>query len=620
MANGSSWTKSFFVGIWTVLNFCRKAFFNIIFIILAIGFIAMLMKDDGKVLVPKSTALVLNIEGDIVIEKRYVDPMNKFLEEAFGQEPENPEVLLKDVLFALENAKHDNRVKTLILQLQGMGNVGMDKMKQVAMAIDDFKESGKPVYAIADYYTQSQYYLASKADKVYMNPMGAMMFEGYGRYPTYYKAALEKLKVTTHVFKVGTYKSAVEPYIRDDMSEPAKEANKAWLTVLWNQYKADVAAARNLSTSAFDEDLDQFLLKFEQVDGDFAAYAMENGWVDGLPTREAIRQEIIDIVGEDKNHKSFSQISLNNYLKVIKPIYHLPQVDVDHVAIVVAKGTILNGTQKAGDIGGDSTAELLRKARLDDSVKAVVLYVDSPGGSAFASEIIRQEVENLKTANKPVVALMSTYGASGGYWISAAADEIWAAPSTVTGSIGIFGMFMTFENTLDYLGIHSDGVGTTDFSGLNVTRALDPRVGRVIQMSINHGYQDFLNLVAKERNMTVEAVDKIAQGRVWIGETAKELGLVDNLGFLDDAVSAAADLAKLENYETKYVERDLSPSEKFWKEFLGQASQTIGHGSFAKKDSALAGFVKQLVEEVDAVTKLNDPNGVYAHCLACEIN
>ncbi|MDO6693671.1 signal peptide peptidase SppA [Aliiglaciecola sp. 3_MG-2023] len=620
MANGSSWTKSFFVGIWTVLNFCRKAFFNIIFIILAIGLIAMLMKDDGKVLVPKSTALVLNIEGDIVIEKRYVDPMNKFLEEAFGQKPENPEVLLKDVLFAIENAKHDNRVKTMILQLQGMGNVGMDKMKQVAVAIDDFKESGKPVYAVSDFYTQSQYYLASKADKVYMNPMGAMMFEGYGRYPLYYKAALEKLKVTTHVFKVGTYKSAVEPYIRDDMSEPAKEANKAWLTVLWNQYKADVAAARNLTTNDFDEDLDKFLVKFEQADGDFAAYAMANGWVDGLPTREEVRQEIIDIVGEDKEHKSFSQISLNNYLKVIKPIYHLPQVDVDHVAIVVAKGEILNGTQKPGDIGGDSTANLLRKARLDDTIKAVVLYVDSPGGSAFASEIIRQEVENLKAANKPVVALMSTYAASGGYWISATADEIWAAPSTITGSIGIFGMFMTFEDSLDYLGIHSDGVGTTDFAGLSVTKALDPRVGQVIQMSINHGYQDFLNLVATSRNMSVDEVDKIAQGRVWIGETAKDLGLVDNLGYLDDAVSAAADLANLENYETKYVERDLSPSEKFWKEFLRQASATVGHGTFAKKDSVVSGVIKDLLEQVDAVTKLNDPNGIYAHCLVCEVN
>ncbi|GAC14573.1 signal peptide peptidase SppA [Aliiglaciecola lipolytica] len=620
MANGSSWTKSFFVGIWTVLNFCRKVFFNIIFIVLAIALISIMMKDDGKILVPQSTALVLNIEGDIVIEKRYIDPMNKFFEEALGQEPENPEVLLQDILFALENAKHDNRVKTLILHLQGMGNAGMDKLQQVATAIDDFKESGKPVYAVADYYTQSQYYLASKADNVYLNPMGAMMFEGYGRYPMYYKAALEKLKVTTHVFKVGTYKSAVEPYIRDDMSEPAKEANKAWLTVLWNQYKTDVAAARNLSPTDFDEDLDNFLVKFEQANGDFATYALENGWVDALPTREQIRQEIIDIVGIDKNKKSFSQIDLNSYLKVIKPIYNLPSPNTNHVAIVVAKGTILNGTQKAGDIGGDSTAELLRKARLDESVKAVVLYVDSPGGSAFASEIIRQEVENLKAANKPVVALMSTYAASGGYWISAAADQIWAAPSTITGSIGIYGMFLTFENALDYLGIHSDGVGTTDFAGLSVTRALDPRVGQVIQMSINHGYQEFLNLVATERQMNVNAVDDIAQGRVWIGETAKELGLVDNLGYLDDAVKAAADLAKLEEYETKYVEPDLSPSEKFWKEFFGQASETIGKTTFVKQDSKLAAFVKQLVEDVDAITKLNDPNGIYAHCLACEIN
>ncbi|GAB5382579.1 MAG: signal peptide peptidase SppA [Aliiglaciecola sp.] len=619
MANGTSWTKSFFMGIWTVLNFSRKLFFNFIFILLAIGLVLVLMKDDGAIVVPDSSALVLNLEGDIVIEERYVDPFDKFLQEAFDQQEENPEVLLRDVLFTLENAKHDKRVKALVLQLQGLRSGGMDKLQQIAGAIDSFKESGKPVYAIADYYTQNQYFLASRADSIYLNPMGAMMFEGYGRYRTYFKAALEKLKVTTHIFKVGTYKSAVEPFIRDDMSEPAKEANQAWLNTLWQQYKNDVASARELPVENFDEEIENFLEKFEKADADFATYALENGWVDALKTREQVRTEMIELVGAEQSGSDFKQISYDQYLKVIKAPFNIPKPNVEHVAVVVAKGTILNGTRKAGEIGGDSTAKLLRKARLDDSVKAVVLHVDSPGGSAFASEIIRQEVENLKAAGKPVVALMSTYAASGGYWISASADQIWAAPSTITGSIGIFGMFMTYENTLDYLGIHTDGVGTTDFAGIGVSRALDPRVGQLIQMSINHGYEQFIGLVAEERDMTVEAVDSIAQGRVWIGETALELGLVDNLGYLDDAVKAAAELASLDSFDTKYIERELSPGDKFWQELFGEAAVVFGKASFAQSDSKLMGLVKQLVNEFDAVAKFNDPKGVYAHCLGCEI-
>lgn len=619
MAEGTSWTKSLFVGIWSILNFSRKLFFNIIFIIIAIFIIATLMRDDNKIIVPNNSALVLNIVGDVVIEKRAVDPFEKFLQQAFDQEEENPEVLVRDVIFALDNARQDKRITTLVLQLQSMNNAGIDKLKQIATAIDRFKQSGKTVYAIGDYYTQAQYYLASKADNLYLNPMGAMMFEGYGRYPTYFASALEKLKVTTHVFKVGTYKSAVEPLIRDDMSEMAKEANQAWLDVLWDQYKTDVAQARNLPKDNFDEQIESFLAKFETAGGDFASYALDNGWVDALKTREQVRLELVGLVGTDDTELSYSQIDLNSYLSVIKSPFKMTNPNTDHVAVVVAKGTILNGDQEAGDIGGDSTARLLRKARLDKSVKAVVLHVDSPGGSAFASEIIRQEVELLKDAGKPVVALMSTYAASGGYWISASADEIWAAPSTITGSIGIFGMFMTYENTLDYLGIHTDGVGTTDFSDLSVTRKLDPRIGQLIQMSIENGYEQFINLVANERNMSPERVDSIAQGRVWIGTTAQELGLVDHLGYVDDAVKAAANLARLEQFDTKYVERDLSPTEKFWKELFGQATVMLGKTTFAQSDGRLMGLVKHLVKEFDSVARFNDPKGVYAHCIACEL-
>ena len=620
MANGKSWTKSLFLGIWSVLNISRKIFFNLIFLFIAGFIIVAMMSDDGEITVPKNTALVLNLKGDLVIETHAVDPFDEFMQEAFDQKDERPEVLLREVVFAIDNAKQDRRIKTLVLDLHGMNNAGLDKLEQVAFALESFKESGKPIYAIGDYYSQSQYYLASRADHVYLNPMGWMLLEGYGRYRTYFRAALEKLKATTHVFKVGTYKSAIEPFIRDDMSEEAKTANQAWLNALWGQYKTDVAEARGFPMDNFDEQLESFLSKFEASNGSFAEYALANGWVDALKTREEIYSELSDLVGKDTSGLGYNRIGYESYLDVInRNAFALNHNGVDKVAVVVAKGTILNGSQKPGTIGGDSTAKLLKKARLDSTVKAVVLHVDSPGGSAFASEVIRQEIEQLKAAGKPVVASMSTYAASGGYWISASADQIWAAPSTITGSIGIFGMFMTYENTLDYLGIHTDGIGTTDFAGMSATRALDPRVGQLLDMSIRHGYDQFISLVADERGMSKEDVDKIAQGRVWIGDTAKELGLVDEIGYLDDAVTAAASLAELEHYDTKYISRTLSPKERFWKEFFNNASVYMAKAHFADSDSALVSLVKQLVSEFDAIAKMNDPKGIYAFCIACDV-
>jgi len=619
MSSGKSWTKSLFVGLWTALNFSRKLFLNIIFIVILLAFISVFLNNDNQVTVPANSALVLKLAGNLVIEKESVDPFTEFMEEAFEQKDDNPEVLLQDILLTIENAKQDRRIKALVLDLHGLGSAGLDKLEQIAMALESFKESDKPVYAIGDYYTQNQYYLASRADHLYLNPMGFMMFEGYGRFGMYFKSAIEKLKAETHVFKVGTYKSAVEPYIRDDMSDAAKEANKAWLTAMWTQYKTSVAKARGLDVNHFDEELDVFIEKFEQSEGDFAQYALDFGWVDALKTREQALQEIVAVVGKNKSGMGFNAISYKSYLRVINPLLPTIPNNIDKIAVVVAKGTILNGTKKPGQIGGDSTAKLLRKARYDDTVKSVVLYVDSPGGSAFASEIIRQEVENLQTVGKPVVAVMSTYAASGGYWISAGADRIIAAPSTITGSIGIFGMFLTFENTLDYLGVHTDGVGTTEFAGMGITKTLNPKVAAIMQRGIEHGYDQFISLVADKRDMSKDQVDQIAQGRVWIGEKALELGLVDELGYLDDGVKAAAELANLETYDTQYIQRTLSKSELFWKELFQNVSVSFEGAFEVEKSSTILSLVKELTADIEAVAKLNDPKGVYAYCLACEL-
>ena len=620
MAAKGNWTKSLFIGLWTVLNFTRKLFFNVIFLVIFVGIIiAITSQEDDQLTVKANSALLLTLNGQLVIEKESVDPFEQFLQDAMGSEPDNPEVLVRDVVKVIENAKQDRRIKALVLDLQGLSGGGLDKLRTVARAINDFKTSEKPVYAIGDYYTKEQYYLASHANHVYLNPMGSLLLDGYGRYGMYFKDFLEKLKVTTHIFRVGTYKSAVEPLIRNDMSEAAKEAERKWLDGYWQQYKEDVAAARGIPLSNFDETLEGLLAKFEQAGGDFANYALQNNWVDALKTREEVRVELTGLVGENDDNHGVNVTNFNTYLKVVNPPLPSINSDIDKVAIVVAKGTILNGNQKAGTIGGDSTARLLRKARLDENVKAVVLQIDSPGGSTLGSEIIRQEVLELKNAGKPVVVSMSTYAASGGYWIAANADRIFASPSTITGSIGVFGMFMTYENSLDYLGIHSDGVGSNELAGFSAIRPLAPEFGQILQRNVETSYGNFLSLVSNARDMTVDEVDDVAQGRVWIGTDALELGLVDELGTLEDAVNSAAEFAALENYDTFYVQRTLSAQELFWKEFFGQAFTFVGKWQFANSDSALINEFKRVLGEFSIFNELNDPMGTYILCLQCQV-
>ncbi|MBF7072586.1 signal peptide peptidase SppA [Glaciecola sp. MH2013] len=621
MSEKRSWTKSLFIGAWTTINFTRKFILNLVFfIILFAVLIGLSNTSSDTVKVPNDSALVLNLQGNLVIEKTYVDPAEKFIGEAIGQNQENPEILVRDLVKVIENAKEDKRIKALVLKLGGLGGGGLDKMRDVADALTDFKTSGKPVYSMGDYYGQNQYYLAAHADNVYLHPMGALIIEGYGRYRMYYKEGLEKLKATVNVFKVGKFKSAVEPFLRNDMSPEARTANEAWLGELWSQYKSDVAKARNMDVSNFDEKMEQILVKFEAADSDFAQYALQNGWVDALRTRNEFRNEMIELLGESDDKAGYNTISYGSYLDAITSPITIPESSKDKVAIVVAKGTILDGTQKPGTIGGDSTAALLRKARLDDKVKAVVLQVDSGGGSVFGSEVIRKEVELVKEAGKPIVASMATYAASGGYWISASTDRIVAEPSTVTGSIGIFGMLTTFENSLEYIGVRTDGVGTTDFAGMTPTRALSPGMKQVIQMNIERGYKRFIDLVATERNMTPEAVDEIAQGRVWIGTQALELGLVDELGGLEDAVNIAAELAELEDYDTKYVVRELSEQELFWQNLMNSGSSMLAGFNIEPRKSALQEIVSRVDADLKQFTQLNDPLAAYAMCLECKID
>jgi protease-4 len=623
MNNNSSLFRRISSKIFKFLNTTRKIIINIVFFSLVSVLFIAITSNESDIVVPAKAALVLNISGDIVEQKREVDPMNAFLNEALNNEDKRPEVLLSDVIDVINKAKDDVRISILVLQLQNLNQAGLTKLRDIAKALGNFKASGKKIIAMGEQFTQDQYYLASFANDIWLDPKGWMILDGYGRYQMYFKSALDKLEISQHIFRVGTYKSAVEPYMRDDMSAEAKAANKVWLNDLWGQYKIDVAAQRGFGIENFDEDIDTLINKFESANSNFAQYALDNQWVDQLKTQAEMRSDLIELVGKNDSGESYNHISFKNYLSTITSPYPIIDPSSDKVAIIVAKGTILNGHQKAGTIGGASTSKLLRQARENNKVKAVVLRVDSPGGSAYASEVIRREIDLLKASGKPVVVSMGTYAASGGYWISAPADKIFASPTTITGSIGIYGLMMTFENSLKKLGVSTDGVSTTDIASFGPTRPLSSGMSKLFQLNVERGYQDFITLVAKNRNMTLAQVDAIAQGRVWSGLKAKELGLVDELGDITDAIIAAAQLAELDIYDTLLIEKESSAKDKLLQNLLGSTSQLLSltneSEAVISKDH-LTQFITVMNNKLNALKQFNDPQGIYVLCMACEIN
>lgn len=611
MSAKPSLMKRIFLSIWKTVNGLRKLVLNLIFFGLLALLLAVISSDD-TVQVEDNSALVLNLGGSIVDQKRQVDPLKAALAQSKGSQQDS-EILLADVLYVINNAASDQRISTLVLDLSRLKWAGISKLESIGSALETFKSSGKEIVAIGNYFNQKQYFLASYADKIYLNPKGSVSLEGLSRYRQYYKSALDKLKVNAHVFRVGTFKSAVEPYLRDDMSEAAKQANKALLDDLWQSYAEIVASNRDIPTDSLVLSTDDYLAKLDEVQGSPADMAIAMNWVDELASSEAFRLAMIEKVGEDEHNDSFKQVDFYDYLTLVKPLPSI--VPQDTVGIIVAKGTILNGKQPAGEIGGESTSELLRKARFDDMVKAVVLRVDSPGGSAFASEQIRQEVLALKAANKPVIVSMGSLAASGGYWISASADYIYATPTTLTGSIGIFGMLTTFEDSLASLGVHTDGVSTSDWAGISSARALSPQIEAVIQRHVERGYQEFITLVANSRNMTTEQVDKIAQGRVWSGKKALSLGLVDELGDIDAAVTKAAEMASLTLYDTQVIEREMSTEEKFIQEMFAQVSAYLPESLV--KQSTLEKVLSQWTQVIEEFAAFDDPNDVYLYCDNC---
>lgn len=604
-----------FKGIWKAITFVRLALTNLIFLLsIALVYFIYFYGNDAQPQVQQPSALVLNLSGPIVEQSLYINPMDSFAGSLFGEEIPKENVLF-DVVDTIRYAKDDANITGLVLSLREMPETNLTKLRFIAKALNEFKASGKPVYAIGAFYNQSQYYLASYADKIYLAPDGGVMLKGYSAFNLYYKTLLEKLDVTTHVFRVGTYKSAIEPFVRDDMSPAAKESATRWLTQLWGAYVDDVASNRNIDPKTLNPSMDEFLAQLKSVNGDLAALSLQLGLVDELATRQQLRAQLAEKFGASGDD-SYRAISYYDYRATMRDSF---DVNADDVAIVVASGTIMDGQQPRGTVGGDTLAGLLRQARNDDKVKAVVLRVDSPGGSAFASEVIRNEVQALKEAGKPVVVSMSSLAASGGYWISMSADKIIAQPTTLTGSIGIFSVITTFEKGFNKLGIYTDGVGTSPFSGEGVTTGLSQGASQAFQMGIEHGYQRFIGLVSNNRNLSLEEVDKVAQGRVWTGYDALQFGLIDQIGDFDDAVAEAAKLAQLDNYNLYWVEEPLSPTEQFIQELMKQVSVSIGFDFQSLLPQSLQPIAQQMEQQASLLQSFNDPKGYYAFCLNCEV-
>ena len=608
--------RAILLGIWRGLDGLRK-FLHLILLIVIFGAIVWAVSSSTPS-VPERAALVVKPEGRLV-EQLSGDAVQRAVENARGQA--HQETLLWDLVDAIRGAAADDRIRVLVLDLDKMeGGAGQPELEELAHAITKFRASGKPIIAYGTALDQDQYYLAAQADKVYLDPTGYVMIEGYSRYPLYFKGLLQKLGVDVNVFKVGTFKSAVEIFTRNDMSPADRQQSLAYLNVLWSTYQNALTSARKLPTGAIESYVDSLPKTVSAANGDAAKVALQSRLVTALAGKLQVERDLIRMVGPDKSTGSFNQISAEDYAHIVHAQKKVHDGDGNaRIGVIVASGDIMDGKQPPGSIGGDSLSRLIREARLDKDIKAVVLRVDSPGGSVAASEEIYQELEALRAAGKPLVVSMGDLAASGGYYISAPANQIWASPATLTGSIGIFAIIPTINQTLSKVGVSVDGIGTTPLSGaLTIARPLNAEVSELIQSQIDRGYHQFVDRVASGRRESPQQIDAIGQGRVWAGADARRMGLVDRLGTLEDAVKAAAHFAKVTQYQVEFVQPHLSWAEELFQQAQARAAATAV--SLFHADMQAFGL-SEVAERLDPVTRdleqlvqFSVPGHLYAYC------
>lgn len=602
----------FFKWTWRLLNFVRELVLNLFFILLVLVGVGIWMQLSSTTEHSTRGALLMDISGVVVDKPSPSSKLSVIGRQFFGASSDRlQENSLFDIVQTIRQAKDDRNITGIVLDLKNFAGGDQPSMQYIGKALREFRDSGKPVYAVGDSYSQAQYYLASFANKIWLSPQGVVDLHGFATNGLYYKTLLDKLKVSTHVFRVGTYKSAVEPFIRDDMSPAAREADSRWIGELWQNYLNTVAANRQVTAQQIFPGAQGVLDGLRKVDGDTAQYALDNKLVDNLGSSADIEKAMTKAFGWSKADNNYSAISMYDY--AVKP----PADTGSSIAVVFANGAIMDGEETPGNVGGDTTAAQIRDARLDPKVKAIVLRVNSPGGSVSASEVIREELAAAKAAGKPVVVSMGGMAASGGYWISTPADYIVASPSTLTGSIGIFGVINTVENTLDSIGVHTDGVATSPLADMAMTKALTPEVQQMMQLSIENGYKRFITLVAQSRKSTPEAIDKIAQGHVWTGEDAKANGLVDSLGDFDDAVAKAAELAKVKTWHIDYYQSEPTFFDMVMDNLSGSVRASLPQALQAYLPAPLANAANAVKAESDKLAVFNDPQNRYAICLTC---
>lgn len=589
-----------------------RRFLHLILLLVIFGFVIGALSESIP-RVPARAALVIAPEGEIV-EQLSGDPLARALEQAQGRG--RSQTLLWDLTETIRAAAKDRRIEALVIGTDYMESAGQPTLEELARAIGEFRRSGKKVIAYGTAFLQDHYYLAAQADEVYLDPIGLVLIDGYDRYRLYFKQALDKLGVDVNVFRAGTFKSAMEIFTRTEMSPEERQESLSYLDALWGTYRQAVARARRIEPAAIERYANDLAEAAAAAGGDSAQVALRTGLVTALRSRQQVEQRLIELVGEDESTGSFEHVTHRDYLRVVRAEKKLRGDGQARIGVIVASGDILDGEQPPGTIGGESTARLIREARLDEDVRAVVLRIDSPGGSMFACEEIHRELQALKAAGKPLVASLGDLAASAGYYIAAPADEIWASPATLTGSIGVFAAVPTVNRALDKIGVSVDGVGTTELSGqLRLDRPLGEEARQLLQSGVEHAYELFLTRVAAGRNKTRAQVDAIAQGRVWPGTDAKRLGLVDHLGSLEEAVKAAARRAKLTDYEIEFIEPELS-----WAQELAlQVKTRVLRVLFASDERArsLARVMRRLdpvQREIARWSRFDARNGIYAYC------
>lgn len=608
----TSWLRRFFSGLWNGITRVRLALSNILFL-LFLALVYFVYLGGGAEAPPEKAALLLNLAGTVVDQKSKVEPLQALLGEP---SPETHEVLLRDIIDAIDFARDDPTVNSLVMELDNLGYLGISKTQEIAVALDAFKAAGKPVVAVGDFFSQDQFLLASYADSIIINPFGGVGLEGFASYRNYFRETLEKLSVNMHVFHAGEFKSIAEPFLRDDMSPGEKRITGRWLDVLWGQYAATVEAQRELPPGSVNNFVNNFAQLLQAQGGDSAAMALEAGLVDEVFDRSKANEYLAELVGATNEDGLYEAVLFEPYVRRMRPS-QLTAIEGDRVAVITAEGNIVPGDQPPGSIGGDSLAHLISTTAEKDGVGAIVLRVNSGGGSVFASEVIRQELLRTRAAGIPVVISMGAVAASGGYYIAAEADEIWATPGTITGSIGVFAAIPTFERLLERVGVYTDGVGTTDLAGsLRLDRPLNTQVADSIRSSVDFNYRNFVDLVATGRELGPQQMDDVAQGRIWSAPDALERGLLDGLGSLRDAIGAAAALAELEDYEVEYVSLPMSPRDLL----MQQLADRVGSLRLWAP-SALAASLNTLLAPVAnaaaELASLKDPRHIYVRCLDC---